>query len=235
MADPDNELIHLTIDVIVAFVGQNNMRPEEVPALIASVHKAVRELQANGSTISIPADVEPSEARAEYPPAVTVRRSLGSRDHILSMIDGKPYKTLKRHLGQHGLTPAQYRERYGLKADYPMVAPAYSEARKAMALKIGLGQKVIGKRGTAKSAVNTLARSTAEAPAITAAAPAGTKAPAKRSVDAAEATGKAKAGSAAEAPSKLAGKAAARTVGAPPAKRGRPAKAAANSAAATAQ
>lgn len=234
MADQDNELIHLTIDVVTAFVGQNNMRADEVPALIASVHKAVSQLQANGATTSVPADVEQSEAPVEYTPAVTVRKSLGSRDHILSMIDGKPYKTLKRHLGQHGLTPAQYRERYGLKADYPMVAPAYSEARKAMALKIGLGQKVIGKRGPAKSATQASARSAAEAPAITAGVPAVTKAPAKRAVGAAKATGKAKAGSAAGASSKRAGKAA-KTAGAPPAKRGRPPKTAANLVAATAE
>ena len=62
------------------------------------------------------------------------------------MIDGKPYKTLRRHLSTNGLTPEQYRERYNLKADYPMVAPAYSEARRAMAKKIGLGRKPGAKR-----------------------------------------------------------------------------------------
>ena len=74
-------------------------------------------------------------------PATTARRSLASPDHIISLIDGKPYKTLRRHLGTHGLTPEQYRERYKLKADYSMVAPSYSEARRSMAKKIGLGQK----------------------------------------------------------------------------------------------
>jgi predicted transcriptional regulator len=72
---------------------------------------------------------------------VSVRKSLASPDHIISMIDGKPYKTLRRHLAGHGLTPEQYRERYKLKADYPMVAAAYSESRRAMAKKIGLGRK----------------------------------------------------------------------------------------------
>jgi predicted transcriptional regulator len=74
-------------------------------------------------------------------PAVSVRKSLASKDHIISMIDGKPYKTLRRHLAGHGLTPEQYRERFGLKTDYPMVAQSYSEARRAMAKKIGLGRK----------------------------------------------------------------------------------------------
>jgi predicted transcriptional regulator len=84
---------------------------------------------------------QPDEAATEYEPAVSVRKSLGSREHIISLIDGKPYKSLKRHLGSHGMTPTQYRERYGLKADYPMVAPAYAERRRALAKKIGLGRK----------------------------------------------------------------------------------------------
>jgi predicted transcriptional regulator len=76
-----------------------------------------------------------------YEPAVTSRKSLASDEHIISMIDGKPYKTLRRHLAGHGLTPETYRERYGLRPDYPMVAKAYSESRRAMAKKIGLGRK----------------------------------------------------------------------------------------------
>ena len=79
--------------------------------------------------------------RPNITPAVTARRSLASKDHIISLIDGKPYKTLKRHLSGHGLTPAQYRERYGLKSDYPMVAENYAEMRRGLAKKIGLGRK----------------------------------------------------------------------------------------------
>jgi predicted transcriptional regulator len=82
-----------------------------------------------------PAPVEKAE------PAVTARKSLSSPDHIISMLDGKKYKTLRRHLSTNGLTPEQYRERFNLKADYPMVAASYSEARRAMAKKIGLGRK----------------------------------------------------------------------------------------------
>ena len=74
-------------------------------------------------------------------PAVTVRKSLSSAKHIISMIDGKPYRTLRLHLAAHGLTPDEYRERYNLKPDYPMVAPAYSEVRRALAQKNGLGRK----------------------------------------------------------------------------------------------
>ncbi len=69
-----------------------------------------------------------------------MRKSLASKDHIISMIDGKPYRTLRRHLSTHGLSPDDYRKRYGLKSDYPMVAESYSESRRAMAHKIGLGR-----------------------------------------------------------------------------------------------
>jgi predicted transcriptional regulator len=77
----------------------------------------------------------------QYVPAVTVRKSLASRDFIISLIDGKPYKTLRRHLSTHGLTAEDYRARYNLKPDYPMVAPSYSETRREVAKKLGLGQK----------------------------------------------------------------------------------------------
>jgi predicted transcriptional regulator len=82
-----------------------------------------------------------AEPAPKHEPAVTVRKSLSSPDHIISLIDGKPYKTLRRHLSRHGMTPEQYRERYNLKADYPMVAPAYAETRRDLAKKIGLGRK----------------------------------------------------------------------------------------------
>jgi predicted transcriptional regulator len=95
----------------------------------------VTSLQGGGSNTA--AVQEPKE----YMPAISARKSLASKDHIISMIDGKPYKALRRHLATNGLTPAEYRERYGLKPDYPMVAESYSESRRAMAKKIGLGRK----------------------------------------------------------------------------------------------
>jgi predicted transcriptional regulator len=81
-----------------------------------------------------------------------VRKSLASKDHLISLIDGKPYKTLRRHLAGHGLTPDDYRQRYGLKPDYPMVAESYSEARRDMAKKIGLGRKPGARRTDAAPA-----------------------------------------------------------------------------------
>ena len=73
--------------------------------------------------------------------AVTARKSLASKDHIISMIDGKPYKTLRRHLSTNGMTPESYRARFGLRSDYPMVAEGYSQTRRDLAKKIGLGRK----------------------------------------------------------------------------------------------
>jgi predicted transcriptional regulator len=88
-----------------------------------------------------PVEQPGKEPAQKHEPAVTVRKSLSSPNHIVSLIDGKPYKTLRRHLSRHGMTPDQYRERYGLKNDYPMVAPAYAETRRELAKKIGLGRK----------------------------------------------------------------------------------------------
>ncbi|WP_010164948.1 MucR family transcriptional regulator [Sphingomonas sp. PAMC 26617] len=84
----------------------------------------------------------PGALASEYTPAVSIRKSLANRDYIVSLIDGKPYKALRRHLTMNGLTPEEYRERYGLKPDYPMVSEGYSEVRRAMAMKIGLGRKL---------------------------------------------------------------------------------------------
>jgi predicted transcriptional regulator len=106
----------------------------------------------------------PVEPVGDFTPAVSSRKSLASKDHIISMIDGKPYKTLRRHLATHGLTPAEYRDRYGLKADYPMVAENYSESRRAMAKKIGLGRKP-GARKTEEAAAAPTRRKKADAPA----------------------------------------------------------------------
>lgn len=133
----ENNLVEMTIEIVASYVAHNNILPEDVPDFIAKTHAAI-----TGIAREPEASAEPAPpAEAEYTPAVTVRKSLASPDHILSMIDGKPYKTLKRHLGTHGLTPAEYRARYGLKADYPMVAPGYSEQRRDVAKRLGLGRK----------------------------------------------------------------------------------------------
>jgi predicted transcriptional regulator len=125
MADADqSNLTMLTVDLLSAYVANNSVQHGDLSELIKSTHAALK---------SIDAPEEPAPVEPEHKPAVGIRKSLGSRTHILSMIDGKPYQTLKRHLSKHGLTPQEYRERYSLPRDYPMVAPAYSESRRAIA------------------------------------------------------------------------------------------------------
>ena len=147
--NPDmSNAVELATELTIAWLGNPNTRTdaEHVPAFLGTMHAAIVKLA--GGT----ANVEPEAAAPqEYSPAVSVRKSLASADHIISMIDGKPYKTLRRHLATHGLTPEGYRERYNLKADYPMVAQSYSDSRRAMAKKIGLGRKPGAKTPAAKS------------------------------------------------------------------------------------
>jgi len=130
--------VELATELTIAWLGNPNTRisADEVPAFLNKMYESIASLAANSDSTSAPAD-EP----AEYVPAVSVRKSLSDPDHIVSMIDGKKYKTLRRHLATHGMTPAEYRVRYGLKPDYPIVSPNYSDSRRAMAVKIGLGRK----------------------------------------------------------------------------------------------
>lgn len=139
MADDQNSdnLIKLATELTIAWLNNpNNRAPaDDVPSFLQKMHATL------GSLASAAAEAPAEEDAPAYEPAVTVRKSLSSKSHIISMIDGKPYKTLRRHLSRHGLTPEQYRERYNLKADYPMVAEDYSAARREMAKSIGLGRK----------------------------------------------------------------------------------------------
>ena len=129
-------LITLTSDIVAAHVSNNNGNGEELPSLITSVYGALAGLG------NAPA---PVEARPE--PAVTVRASI-KPDYIVCLEDGKKLKMLKRHLMTHyNLTPEQYRQRWNLPADYPMVAPNYAEKRRELAKKIGLGRKPGVRRG----------------------------------------------------------------------------------------
>jgi len=129
--------VELAAELTAAWLANPNTRTsaDDVPAFLLSMHAAVSKLADGGE-----AEVEQAPAQT-YEPAVSSRKSLASPDYIISMLDGKPYKTLRRHLSTNGLTPEQYRERFNLKADYPMVAATYSEARRAMAKSIGLGRK----------------------------------------------------------------------------------------------
>lgn len=122
------ELLSLTVDVVSSHVSNNTVPVAEVPTLIEQVFGTL-------SRLSTP-EPEP-EPRPE--PAVPVRRSI-MPDHIVCLEDGKKLKMLKRHLkSQYNMSPDEYRERWGLPADYPMVAPNYAEQRRTLAKKIGLG------------------------------------------------------------------------------------------------
>jgi predicted transcriptional regulator len=148
--------VELATELTIAWLSNPNTRAtaDEVPAFLSRMHQAVNEL----ATPTASGEPAAEETTAEYIPAVSVRKSLASKDHIISMIDGKPYKTLRRHLSTHGLTPQEYRERYNLKADYPMVAPTYSEQRRAMAHKIGLGAKGRAARASTPAAASAPAK-----------------------------------------------------------------------------
>lgn len=123
-------LIDLTTDIVSAYVGHNKVTPDEVPTLIHQVYKALR-AAADGNH-SAPA--EKSE------PAVSIGSSV-TPDFLICLEDGKKFKSLKRHLRTHyNLEPDEYREKWGLPRDYPMVAPNYARARSKLAKKMGLGQ-----------------------------------------------------------------------------------------------
>ena len=139
-SDIAETLITLTSDIVAAHVSNNSVAVDEVPTLISNVYGALAGLGA----APVP------ETRPE--PAVSVRASIKA-DHIICLEDGKKMKMLKRHLmTDHGLTPAEYRARWGLPADYPMVAPDYAEKRRVLAKQIGLGRKPGQKRGRRKKA-----------------------------------------------------------------------------------
>ena len=159
MADDTNsDLVELATELTIAWLGNPNNRAsaDEVPMFLRTMHAAVSELsgQAGGSSSTDASD----ETTSEHVPAVTPRKSLSSKEHIISLIDGKAYKTLRRHLSTHGLTPQEYRARYKLKPDYPMVAQNYSQQRRAMAVKIGLGSK--GRKARTENAAATAPKPT---------------------------------------------------------------------------
>lgn len=129
----------IAAEMTIAWLANSNTRASSTDAIefLSNVRGAIQSLEDGGNG----ADGEQEASSTEYTPAVSVRKSLASKDHIVSMIDGKPYKMLRRHLSTHGLTPEQYRERYNLRSDYPMVSENYSQARRKLAKDIGLGKK----------------------------------------------------------------------------------------------
>ncbi len=144
----DNEtLISLTADIVSAHVNNNSVAIGDLAPLIQKVFGALQELEAPAA-----------EAPDEKPqPAVSIRASI-KPDHLISLIDGKPYRMLKRHLSLHGYTPDGYREAFGLPKSYPMVAASYAEQRRQLAHKIGLGRKPTAKAASPEPAAVKPAR-----------------------------------------------------------------------------
>lgn len=136
----ETELIGLTADIVSAYVANNQVPPAELAGLIVSVSDSIRKL-------GHPAP----EPEPELVPAVNPKKSVQS-GHIVCLEDGKKFKSLKRHLASHGLTPQQYRAKWGLAPDYPMTAPDYSATRSAMARDIGLGRKPVARKPRRKKA-----------------------------------------------------------------------------------
>lgn len=125
--------VPLAVGLVAAYVANNALRPADLPELIARVHAALTGLGGSARTAAA------AEPVAERPSAAQISKSV-QLEGIVSFIDGRTFKTLKRHLTSHGLDPKSYRERYGLPADYPMVAPNYAAKRSAVAKAIGLGR-----------------------------------------------------------------------------------------------
>lgn len=134
MADNDNglssgETLQLATDIVAAFVSNNSVTADKLPALLQEVHDAVRAL-ASGGTASA----------GSQQPAVPIKKSV-TADYVICLEDGKKLKMLKRYLRtQYGMSPEDYRRKWGLPADYPMVAPNYAKRRSEFAKEIGLGR-----------------------------------------------------------------------------------------------
>jgi len=123
-----DKIIELTSEIAASYLGANAVSMDELPSLIKSIHAALATV---GQTpVELEIDAKPTAAQ--------IRKSI-TPDALISFIDGKPYKTLKRHLTTNGETIASYKARFGLPADYPTTAPTYSAARSAMAKSLGLG------------------------------------------------------------------------------------------------
>jgi predicted transcriptional regulator len=130
MSDSPN-LVELAAEIVSAYVSNNSVPSAELPALLSEIHAAIVRV-ASGTQ---PVVIEPAK------PAVPPKKSI-TNDYIVCLEDGRKFKSLKRHLRtQYNLSPEEYREKWSLAADYPMVAPAYAKARSALAKQMGLGQQ----------------------------------------------------------------------------------------------
>ena len=135
--------LDMTADIVSAFVGNNSVPASELPSLIQSVYQALNTISSG----------EETKIEAPKEPAVSVKKSI-SADYIVCLEDGRKFKSLKRHLRtKYGMSPEEYRAKWNLPKDYPMVAPAYAKARSDLAKQMGLGQggRQVARKGRAKA------------------------------------------------------------------------------------
>ncbi|MCJ2143997.1 MucR family transcriptional regulator [Methylobacterium sp. E-066] len=133
MTRPDGDksrFVTLASEIVSAYVSNNHVQSADLPKLLNDIHGAIQGVCAGGTTAAAP----------DKPTAQAIRRSV-TPDFLISFEDGKPYKTLRRHLTLRGLTPEAYRAKWGLEPDYPMTAQSYSEQRSQLARSLGLGQQ----------------------------------------------------------------------------------------------
>ena len=129
-----SDLLDLTAELVSAYVARNAVPANELPALMQSIHDTLFKMDDAGAVVE---EAKPEELK----PAVPIRKSV-TDDYLISLETGQKFKSLKRHLmTAHNMTPQQYREKWGLPKDYPMVAPAYAKSRSALAKTLGLGRK----------------------------------------------------------------------------------------------
>lgn len=178
------QLVELTADIAAAYLSANTVPAADLPGLIQTIHQALSGVSSGA----------PAPAAEPAKPAVPVKKSI-TPDYLVSLEDGKKYKSLKRHLRtKYNMTPEDYRTKWGLPKDYPMVAPNYAKARSEMARSMGLGQGGRGRKKAAPAAAAT--------PAKAAKAPKAPKAPKAKSGRKPGRPPKAKAAAAAPAPAK---------------------------------
>lgn len=128
--DDTTELLEMTADIVSAYVGNNSVDAADLPGVIQSIHAALAVVKAGGAQ----PEPEPQE------PAVSIRKSI-TPDYLICLEDGRKFKSLKRHLRtKYDMSPEEYRAKWGLPKDYPMVAPNYAKARSELAKQMGLGQ-----------------------------------------------------------------------------------------------
>lgn len=140
MSEDSSSYIELAAEIVAAYVSNNPVRSADLSELITTVHGALSGAARNGGVPATAPDLRP---------AISVKKSI-TPDYIICLEDGKRFKSLKRHLRTaYSMTPEQYRLKWSLPSDYPMVAPSYAEARSNLAKSMGLGQKRPGKDGSA--------------------------------------------------------------------------------------